>query len=117
MGLISNQPGEWHTVGAGQRFSERVSKEWTSLGCGAVAEVALFRAVSLLLGISPAFESVLQQMFKEERREEERRVVHASPCLQPIAQGLAPRGPLLHPSLLRILCLSYKVEAQEAGGP
>lgn len=79
LGLISNRPGEWHTVGAGQSSSEKVSKGLVLLW--GVGRWPRWRCLELCLCFpAPAFESVLQQMFKEERREEERRVTHAPPC-------------------------------------
>lgn len=77
--------------------------------------MALFRAVSLLPGT--CFR-VGTSADVQGRKEEGRKTGHSCASLsQPVAQGLAPRGPLPRPSLPRIPCLSYGVEAQEVGGP
>lgn len=90
------------------RVSVKGLQRSPSLGCGAVAEVALFRAVSLLPGILHAIESVLQQMLGEGRREEGEEFAHTSPCFHP--------GPTATCHLPKGLCLSYRGEAQEAAG-
>lgn len=80
-------------------------------GCGAAAEVASFRAVSLLPGTSPATKSVLQQMEPSTRKKDRRKEAR----LLTLLSVLAP-GPTATSSFLRSPCLSSGVEVRRQPG-